>query len=150
MRILVIDDDVELAGLLKQFLQREGFTVEFADFYDGRNGDCTPSEKCIRIRQGLEEVQAVKTLAHEISHSIMHPADCTLPRELKELEAESVAYLVCDGMDIDSSSYSFGYVAGWGGGEDAIKAITASAQRITKAAKVILDGGVSDDIVEAA
>src|SRR6266851_8752321 len=57
-----------------------------------------------------------------------------------ELEAESVAFVVCDDLGLDSSAYSFGYIATWaGGGEDADRAISASAQRINKAARTILE-----------
>jgi hypothetical protein len=52
-----------------------------------------------------------------------------------------VAYLVCDGVGVDSSSYSFGYVAGWaGGGSEAIAALKTSASRIAETARTILDG----------
>lgn len=80
----------------------------------------------------------MKTLAHEIAHSMLH-ADAT-DRALAELEAESVAFVVCDGLQLDSSSYSFGYVSTWaGGGEEAIAAIKASGARIQKTAAHILN-----------
>jgi antirestriction protein ArdC len=60
-------------------------------------------------------------------------------RDVKELEAESVAYCVCADLGIDTSEYSFGYVATWAGGsQEARRQITASAQRIQKAAQLIL------------
>ena len=62
-----------------------------------------------------------------------------------ELEAESVAFVVCDDLGLDSSAYSFGYIATWAGdGDEADKAIIASAQRINKAARIILEGLESD------
>ena len=59
---------------------------------------------------------------------------------MAELEAESVAFVVCDDLGLDSSAYSFGYIATWAGaGDNADKAISASAQRIGKAARTILE-----------
>jgi hypothetical protein len=68
-----------------------------------------------------------------------------------ELEAESVAYVGCRQLGIDSSAYSFGYVATWtGGGAEAQRASTKSAQRIQKAAHLILyHSGANDDEVAA-
>ena len=81
----------------------------------------------------------------------MHDGLTGLPRERKELEAESVAFIVCAELGLDSSAYSFGYVATWmGGGEEAQHAIPESAQRIQRAAGLILDGSVARDIEEVA
>jgi excisionase family DNA binding protein len=83
-----------------------------------------------------------KTLAHELGHAILHDpkAHPDFSRDLAELEAESVAYVVCDGLDIDSSTYSFGYIAGWAGsGERATKAIEASASRINRATRQVFE-----------
>jgi hypothetical protein len=81
--------------------------------------------------------QQVKTLAHEIAHALLHEQFDN--RSLAELEAESVAYVVCRGFGFDSCAYSFGYVATWaGGGEQAIAGIKASCERIQKTAATIL------------
>lgn len=67
-------------------------------------------------------------------------------RALAELEAESVAYIVCGSLGLDTSDYSFGYVAGWaGGGDEAIAAIKASCDRIQKTAARILRSFETDD-----
>jgi antirestriction protein ArdC len=126
---------VKVAGTL-------GYSVERSELRGERNGDCTFELKRIRIREGIEAAQSVKTLAHELAHAILHSdADCTGPtRAVAELEAESVAFVVCDDLGLDSSAYSFGYIASWaGGGDNADKAISASAQRINKAARHILE-----------
>src|SRR4029077_21024295 len=118
-----------------------GYSVEASELPGERNGDCTFELKRIRVREGLEPAQSVKTLAHELAHAILHSeADCSgLTRAAAELEAESVAFVVCNDLGLDSSAYSFGYIATWaGGGEDADKAISASAQRINRAARSIL------------
>ena len=79
----------------------------------------------------------MKTLAHEIAHALLHEQFDS--RALAELEAESTAYVVCQALGIDSSDYSFGYVATWaGGGEQAISGIKASCERIQRTAATIL------------
>ena len=79
----------------------------------------------------------MKTLAHEIAHALLH--ERYKDRALAELEAESTAYVVCQALGIDSSDYSFGYVATWaGGGEQAIAGIKASCERIQRSAAAIL------------
>lgn len=106
------------------------------------NGDCNHELHRIRVNNQRDPAQLVKTLAHEIGHAILHgpenrPQDAT--RGLLELEAESVAYVVCSELGLDSGEYTFGYVAGWaGGGENASKLISASAQRINIAARKIV------------
>jgi hypothetical protein len=105
-----------------------GYSVDVSKLPGERNGDCTFELKRIRVREGLELAQSVKTLAHELAHAILHSeADCSGPtRSVAELEAESVAFVVCDGLGLDSSAYSFGYIATWaGGGGDADNAICA-------------------------
>ena len=127
-----------------------GYSVEVSELPGERNGDCTFELKRIRVREGLEPAQSVKTLAHELAHAILHSeADCTgVTRSVAELEAESVAFVVCDDLGLDSSAYSFGYIATWTGcGDAADKAIGASAQRINTAARTILEqleGGAED------
>ncbi len=117
-----------------------GFTVE-EDVLDGPNGYCDHEKRLIRVEVRNDPRQQVKTLAHELAHAILHESR-ELTRDRMELEAESVAYVVMSTLGIDSSSYSFGYVATWaGGGEQAHRAITESAQRINKAARQILDCG---------
>jgi len=91
----------------------------------------------IRVSTRLEPAHRVKTLCHELGHAFLHsePTD----RALAELEAESVAFIVCDGLGIQSDAWSFGYVASWsGGGDVAIVAIKAAATRIQRTANCIL------------
>jgi pimeloyl-CoA synthetase len=79
----------------------------------------------------------VKTLAHEIAHALLHEQFDS--RTLAELEAASTAYVVTQSLGIDSSDYTFGYVATWaGGGDEAIAGIKASCERIQRTAATIL------------
>jgi len=107
-----------------------------------RNGDCHFASRRIRVDVALAPAMKVKVLSHELGHALLHdPATgFTGGRELAELEAESVAYVAGDGLGLDTSSYSLAYVAHWaGGGDAAIRGIAASANRINRAARQILD-----------
>jgi antirestriction protein ArdC len=116
------------------------FTVEEDYLPDEVNGDCNHALRRIRIEVRNGQRQQVKTLAHELGHAILHADRAGVSREEAELEAESVAYIVCAGLGIDTSEYSFGYLAVWaGGGEQARRAIAESAQRIQTAAHRVLD-----------
>jgi antirestriction protein ArdC len=118
-----------------------GFSVDKENLFEGMNGYCSQSEKRIVIEARNDEVQQVKTLAHELGHALLHEEGNDLPREQKEIEAESVAYIVSQSLGIDSGEYSFGYLTSWGHGDpDAVeKQLKDSGQRIQKAAHRIID-----------
>ncbi len=86
----------------------------------------------------------MKTLAHELAfHALLHRQ--VEDRALAELEAESTAYIVCQQVGLDTSDYSFGYLAVWAGnGTEAIAGIKKSCDRIQKAAATIL-GHLQDE-----
>ena len=89
------------------------YPITFEPIENGANGYCSHSAQKIVIREGVSQEQAVKTAIHEIAHGIMHTPDKERDRQAFEVQAESVAYIVCQHLGIDSSQYSFGYVAGW-------------------------------------
>jgi hypothetical protein len=113
-------------------------SVEDAELPGSVNGDCTHELHRIRVEISNSPAQRVKTLAHEIGHALLHEQFDN--RALAELEAESTAYVICQALvNLDTSDYSFGYVAGWaGGGEQAIAGIKGSCERIQKAAASVL------------
>lgn len=137
------DDDGRAFERLKAFSESRGCLVTVEAIAGRANGYFSPLENLIVIREGLAPVQACKTLAHEIAHSFLH-TDIEVYRAHRgecELEAESVAFIVLHHLGIDAGDYSFGYVAGWQGGDEAaIKALKASAQRIQVTAKAIIEG----------
>ena len=119
-----------------------GYSVQEDFLPGGTNGVCRFGSKTITVDPSNDPIQMVKTLAHELGHAILHDPDGGWlgSRELAELEAESVAFVVGDGLGLDTSAYSFGYVATWaGGGDEAVRGIAASAQRISRAARQILE-----------
>ena len=72
----------------------------------------------IEIREGMSEAQTVKTALHELAHSRLHEDTENLPdRRMREMQAESVAYAVSAALGLDTSGYSFGYVASWAFGK---------------------------------
>lgn len=106
-------------------------------------GYYSSTEREIVIRSGMSQVQTVKTLVHEIAHAKLHdpkkldPEERKLRRE-KEVEAESVAYVVCQHFGIDTSEYSFAYVAGWSKGRE-LEELKSSLKLIQKTAGEIID-----------
>ena len=135
--------DPEIVAALIELAKANGApSVDLeADLTDGRNGETSTKTREIRISNELSGEMRIKTLAHEIGHLLMHcdPENVAKDRDQAELEAESVAFLTCHQLGIDSSSYSFGYVAVWTGANDAAKALQTSGQRIIKTARAITD-----------
>jgi predicted DNA-binding transcriptional regulator AlpA len=142
---LLGDEPIHALLRMRTLAGELGYKVESADLPGARNGECDFEHYTIRVRNDLEPAHVVKTLAHEIAHVVLHhpnqmPAN-GMSRDTVELEAESVAYIVCHELGVDSSQYSVGYIAHWAGdGERAVKNIEISAARINHAAKTVLQG----------
>ena len=99
--------------------------IGFEDIPGDSKGYFHTEEKRIAIQENMSESQTLKTMVHEVAHSMLHNKevnqDILAPakdRNTKEVEAESVAYTVCQHFGIDTSDYSFGYIAGWSSGKD--------------------------------
>lgn len=101
--------------------------VGFEKIEGGAHGYYHLEEKRIAIDEGMSELQTLKTAIHEIAHAKLHDIDLNAPikeqadrpdRRTREVEAESIAYTVCQHYGLDTSDYSFGYVAGWSSGKE--------------------------------
>ena len=101
--------------------------VGFEKIEGGAHGYYHLEEKRIAIDEGMSDLQTLKTAIHEIAHAKLHDIDLNAPQEeqkpcvdrrTREVEAESVAYTVCQHYGLDTSDYSFGYVAGWSSGKE--------------------------------
>ena len=99
--------------------------IEFENIEGGAKGYFHTGENRIAIQEGMGEIQTVKTAIHEMAHAKLHNMEAQKAREdggqtrsSKEVEAESVAYTVCQHFGIDTSDYSFAYVAGWSHGKE--------------------------------
>ena len=131
------EDPEDFYGRLVGAARTFGFRVEDHEFRDMTNGDCSPSDRRIRVELRNHPAQRVKTMAHELAHGLLH--DHCDDRALAELEAESTAYIVCQQLGLETGDYSFGYVSTWaGGGIRAVEGIKRSCDRIQKAAARIL------------
>lgn len=105
------------------------------------------AEKRIAIDDNMSELQTLKTAIHEIAHAKLHDIDLNAPKEEKEnhpnqrtreVEAESIAYTVCQHYGLDTSDYSFGYVAGWSSGKE-LSELKGSLETIRLAASELID-----------
>lgn len=103
------------------------------------------SEHRIALQEGMSQSQTVKTAVHEVAHAKLHDRDLnsnleetmSKDRSTKEVEAESVAYTVCQHFGIDTSDYSFGYIAGWSSGKD-MRELKSSLDTIRKTASELI------------
>lgn len=118
--ILEGDLDEGLKSLKEAMLQVSPVPVCFQPIDGEANGFYSPAAGEIVVDSTLSEKQSLKTLIHETAHAILHnpeTASSQSTRETKEVEAESVAYVVCQYFGLDTSDYSFGYIAGWSSGK---------------------------------
>lgn len=130
-------------GLLNNICTRiesEGFTVTFGDCRPA-NGLTSWTTRTVTIRPDLEPLAQVKTALHEYAHVLAHDPellDEPTCRGVKEVEAESIAFIVADALGIDTSTYSFPYVAHWADGN--LDTVQATAERVITHARAILRG----------
>ena len=143
----------ELTGSVEQY--QDFFTalekaspvpIAFENIEGGAHGYYHLEEKRIAIDEGMSELQTLKTAIHEIAHAKLHAIDKDAPateqadrpdRRTREVQAESVAYAVCQHYGLDTSDYSFGYVAGWSSGRE-LSELKASLETIRKAANELI------------
>lgn len=111
--------------------------IEFEEIRNGAKGYFQAAENRIAVQKDMSQVQTVKTLIHEMAHQKLHSDDPELSRNAKEVEAEAVAYTVSQHFGIDTSDYSFGYIAGWSKGKD-LAELKDSLDRIRTAADELI------------
>ena len=130
----------------KALEQTSPVPIGFEDIPSGSHGYYHLTEKRIAIQEGMSELQTLKTAIHEIAHSKLHAIDPEAPAieqadrpdsRTREVQAESVAYAVCQHYGLDTSDYSFGYVAGWSSGKD-LKELKASLETIRATAHELI------------
>ncbi len=97
--------------------------IEFGETNGDSKGFYSPVDNKIVVKDGMSDAQTIKTMVHEISHAKLHNPDRAEENAGKskgtiEMEAESIAYIVCQHFGIDTSDYSFGYIAGWSEGKE--------------------------------
>ena len=129
--------------------------VGFEKIEGGAHGYYHLEDKRIALDEGMSELQTLKTLIHEIAHAKLHDIDLNAPledlenrpdRRTREVQAESIAYTVCQHYGLDTSDYSFGYVAGWSAGRE-LAELKSSLETIRSAAAEIInsiDGHIAE------
>lgn len=106
------------------------------------SGYCSPGDKEIVIREGMSQRHTIKTAIHEVAHAYMHTdkgvlEKAGLEKNTIEVEAEATAFVVCEHFGMDTSSYSFPYIASWSSGRE-LKELEGSLDRIQHGASGII------------
>ena len=128
--------------------------ITYEDIDGDAKGYFHTTDHRIAIQEGMSQSQTVKTAIHEVAHAKLHDRErnqdidkvLDKDRNTKEVEAESVAYTVCQRFGIDTSDYSFGYIAGWSSGKD-MKELKSSLDTIRKTASELITG-IEDRLAE--
>ena len=122
--------------------------IGFEDIPGDSKGYFHTEKKRIAVQENMSESQTLKTMVHEVAHSMLHNKEINRDdlieepakdRNTKEVEAESVAYTVCQHFGIDTSDYSFGYIVGWSSGKD-MKELKSSLDIIRKTSSELITG----------
>ena len=122
--------------------------INFEEIKGSAHGFYSLADKRIAIQEGMSQLQTLKTAIHEIAHAKLHDIDLNAPKEerenlpdqrTREVQAESVAYTVCQHYGLDTSDYSFGYVAGWSTGRE-MDELKSSLETIRSTAAEIING----------
>ena len=119
--------------------------IELEEIAGDSKGYYDREAKRIAVQENMSESQTLKTMIHEVAHSKLHSKEVEQDeqkrkdRNTKEVEAESVAYTVCQHFGIDTSDYSFGYIAGWSSGRDT-KELRSSMDTIRRTASELITG----------
>ena len=128
----------------KALEQASPVPIGFEDIEGGAHGYFHLLDNRIAIQEGMSQLQTIKTAIHEIAHAKLHAIDPTDPEQTnrpdsrtREVQAESVAYAVCQHYGLDTSEYSFGYVAGWSSGRE-LAELKASLEVIRSAAHELI------------
>jgi len=132
-----------LGTAVLSLIEARGFTVDTvpdAGAINGANGQTNWGSRSVVVRADMDDAAMVKTLIHEAAHVLLHdgPPGRYLARGTKEVEAESVAYVVAATHGMSSDGYSFPYVAAWAG-EEGAKAVVATQRRVATAARQIIE-----------
>lgn len=119
------------------FAASKGLPICFRELQEGIFGSFSVTKRAITVRADLPPLQTLKTLIHELTHALLHaePKEGE-PRHLCELEAESCAFLVLHELGLDTSRYTFPYLASWAEHPDELlvageKAARAAIEMVT-------------------
>lgn len=135
----------ELKGKVNDFInfkkaleKSTNFNISYGSIKGEAKGYCTPALRRIKVKENMSEVQTIKILLHEIAHAELHTSKDGKSRSFKEVEAESIAFIVSNYYGIDTSDYSFGYLAGWSSDKE-LGELKESLDTIQKTAASLID-----------
>lgn len=141
-----LDGSVEgYADFMQALREFSPVPIQFEKIEGSANGYYSLTQKKIVIDEGMSEQMFCKTGLHEIAHSILHDRDNGTEKEhlpntrTKEVQAESIAYTVSSYFGLDTSSYSFGYIAGWSSGKE-LSELRESMEVIKDTSKKMIEG----------
>ncbi|WP_368378242.1 LPD25 domain-containing protein [[Clostridium] symbiosum] len=141
----MLSGDVEQFQDLQAALERSSpYAISIEPVLDGTKGRCFYLEQRIAVNAGMSELQTLKTAIHEVAHARLYEKNSHLTEDkqpdkaTREVQAESVAYAVCQYWGLDTSDYSFGYIANWSSGRD-LKELQASLETIRAAANDLIN-----------
>lgn len=141
----MLSGDVEQFQDLQAALERSSpYSISIEPILDGAKGRCLYLEQRIAVNEGMSELQTLKTAIHEVAHARLYEKNSHLAEDkrpdkaTREVQAESVAYAVCQYWGLDTSDYSFGYIANWSSGRD-LKELQASLETIRAAANDLIN-----------
>ena len=141
----MLSGDVEQFQDLQAALERSSpYAISIEPILDGTKGRCFYLEQRIAVNEGMGELQTLKTAIHEVAHARLYEKNSHLAEDkqpdkaTREVQAESVAYAVCQYWGLDTSDYSFGYIANWSSGRD-LKELQASLETIRAAANDLIN-----------
>ena len=141
----MLSGDVEQFQDLQAALERSSpYAISIEPILDGAKGRCFYLEQRIVVNEGMGELQTLKTAIHEVAHARLYEKNSHLAEDkqpdkaTREVQAESVAYAVCQYWGLDTSDYSFGYIANWSSGRD-LKELQASLETIRAAANDLIN-----------
>lgn len=126
----------------KEVSEANGVPLSFSNDTGTANGYFSPKDNHIVIKQGMSEQQTLKTIFHEMAHSDLHNLkklqEAPLKRSTAELQAESVAFVVASHYGLDTSEYSFGYLATWSQDPEGLSDLEAQIKIVQKEADSLI------------
>lgn len=131
----------DIPEILGKLVKVAPCAVSFEKYLGDSNGYYDPERNCIVVKENLDGFQKVKTLVHETAHALLHHkggAQEGADRDTKEIQAESVAYVVCNNLGLNTESYSFDYVTSWAQ-DKGVKELKQNMDVICKTASSIID-----------
>lgn len=130
----------EMKNLIEKIIKKSDIPIEIDAALNDKpeNGYYSLVKNDIHIKESLDDAHKIKTIVHELAHSKLHSLDKKgYTRNEAEVQAESVAFVTCNYIGLDTSDYSFGYIASWSSGKNT-KELKASLNIIEKASKELI------------